>query len=261
MSEQAQATTTTGTTARSKPRTRPSRARGAARPGQQQSARTNGASKPKPAAAAQRQPTKPMPEATQQEPEARTGGEGMDRDEAARAAATEEARQQEEAARVEAERQEIAEKEATHVRELLANHQAFMAAASASFGQASAGLAEISAILTWEPTRLAEVDAAVSKVARGLTDFRTYLARADGLAVEPYLRAPEADLGGCFGLTLDAMRELHRRIGAQIALMETDVGNVPALLAIERAVMEQAQLTTTMNRGLGRLLVQEGIAR
>lgn len=263
MSDQAQASTTTrAAKAPSTKRSRPSRARVATKAGH-----ASGGVQPKPETAGCATGAD-LDTAALKADAVGTGGRPAATDQRAEAEALvgDSARLQEEAdARLaterEAEAREAAEQEAARVMDLLATHQAYMNAASAGLNNASAGIAEISAILTWEPTRLAEVDAAASKAARGLADFRTYLSGAAGLDVEPYLRAPGADLNGCFNLALDAMRELHRRVGAQIALMEVDVGNVPALVAIERAIMEQAVLTTAMNRGLGRLLVQDGIAR
>lgn len=258
MSEQAQATTSTGAAAPARPkRVRPSRAHGAARPGRQPS-RANGAAKTE-------------TEAVRQAPEAQVAGEGGDRYTAGREAAAEEAQQREESVRLEAERQaalaqeaaerEAAEKEAARVRHLLADYQTLMAVASSSFSNANTAMADISATLTWEPENFGSVHLALQKVERGLADFRILLTKALSLGAEQHLRAPEADLPGCYGTALAANRELRRRIDAQISLMETDIGNVPALVAMERSVTEQAMLATLMNRGLGRLVVQEGLAR
>lgn len=258
MSEQAQASATTGAATRARPkRVRPSRARGAVRP-DRQPAQANGAAKPE-------------AETVQQGTEMQTQGEGGDRYTAGREAAAEEARQQEESARLEAEHQEAlareaaereaAEKEAARVRQLLADYRTLMSVASSSFGIANAAMADISATLTWEPENFGTVHLAIQRVEQGLADFRILLAQALSLGAEKHLRAPDADFPGCYSTALAANRELRRRLDAQISLMETDIGNVPALVAMGRSIDEQAMLVTLMNRGLGRLVAQEGLAR
>ena len=268
MSEQAQATDTAK--APPKPRTRPSRAKA-----------TVGEAKPNGAAHASRSAAQTQAEAgtldraaEQGKGAQRAGMHDAAQDDTAQRADTidqtqagaaqqegreriaEEMSPEEIAARTEAE-----QRRAEQIRALLATYQNYMTLASGGLGRTQEAVAEVSALLTFEPSNYVGAVAIIEKAGQGLLDFRQHLIAAAELGAEPYMTHHGADVSAWHVAAVDAMKEFRRRIDAKIALMETDIGNMPAIVALERTIGEQGMVAGVYGRGLGRLLAQHGLAR
>lgn len=147
------------------------------------------------------------------------------------------------------------------VQAALGSYRAYMGAATAGLDRVLEAVADIASILQWQPGQYGDIDGHLGKASQGLAVFRANLVSASSLGVEPYLNLPDADLAGWLVAAVNSLKEYRRRIDGKIALMETDVGNTTAILAIERTIHEQRLISGLAGAAVGRLLAQGGLAR
>jgi hypothetical protein len=136
-----------------------------------------------------------------------------------------------------------------------------MRLASYNLGRAVSVLTEMGALITWQPDRTAAVVAAVGDVARILEEFRSNIVSAAAFEAPAQAHDPGEALPTVYAQAVAEWRELHRQVGAQIALLESDAGNIPALTAMERAVSERVALVSLRSQGLGYAIGRMGLAR
>ena len=141
-----------------------------------------------------------------------------------------------------------------------------LVAASQNILRAAGAAIHISALVTWSPDRLDEADRLVAQAARHLADFRDNLSVAvraghllDGALNSP--SGPGEDLGELYGSALDRVREVHRQTGAMVALLESDMGNTPALVAMSRSIDEAQMYAAVACQGLALTVHELGMAR
>ena len=192
--------------------------------------------------------------------QAGAGPDGVSEADALEAAAREIRAREAEAARRAAEQAHTRSVQATQA------HHVAMHTASESLGRVIGNAIEASALLTWSPGKFAEMDQLVSTTARNLADFRSHLVLAATAAVEARaeqdtVRDPHDEFPDIYVEALARMREVHRQMGALIALAETDVSNTPALIAMTRSINEAQMLSSVANRGLSLVLGELGMVR
>jgi hypothetical protein len=157
--------------------------------------------------------------------------------------------------------EEEQKRRAEQLQNALLTYRAHMMAGGTALDRVLEAVADITTLLKLQPGQYADMDAHIQKAGQGLATFRANLVTASSLGVEPYLTPEDTDLAGWLAAAVNSLKEYRRRIDGKIAIMETDVGNTTAILAIERTINEQRLISGICEGALAKLLAKEGFAR